>query len=534
MEGTVPLGTKGIIGYSPGRAGRAHSSYISSHTAHSGDVTKLKTDVAPSTTTRRPGTHDADSAQATSSRSPSPSKKRRASSASTNVSPKRSPASSKSRDASTADSSVKAQLLENPHIKDRLGTLVRDLSATLASCASWEEFVHQVHGRSYLADSIDHIDHPARELLQEYRDHGVPVIVSDEGWTPERLQECLRRGAHPSAVEHKEFLRDEMADFCERGFWAVLPFDSVKDLEELKLSPSAVKPERDRRPRLINDHTWFGVNDATEEYVAKEVMQFGNALPRILHRVHHSNPAFGPVYLAKFDISDGFYRMATNPKQAPNLAVIMPPYDGEPQLVAIPLVCTMGWVNSPPSFSAMSETVADLANARLHRKHAPEHRLDHLADTEPAPEKLPTPLTSDDDAITALPVCVPQPDDTHVHSTQPAQRPLSYIDVFVDDFIGAVQGTPHRRQVVRRILLHAVDDVLAQPNPDEPFRQEAVSLKKLLKGDGHWDTRKLILGWIIDTVRRTIEMPAHRHQRLQDLFPTFIINHTHTLRCQCT
>ena len=162
-----------------------------------------------------------------------------------------------------------------------------------------------------------------------------------------------------------------MADFCERGFWAVLPFDSVKDLEELKLSPSAVKPERDRRPRLIIDHTWFGVNAATEEYVAKEVMQFGNALPRILHRVHHSNPAFGPVYLAKFDISDGFYRMATNPKQAPNLAVIMPPYDGEPQLVAIPLVCTMGWDNSPPSFCAMSETVADLANSRMFRHHTP-------------------------------------------------------------------------------------------------------------------------------------------------------------------
>ena len=34
-----------------------------------------------------------------------------------------------------------------------------------------------------------------------------------------------------------------------------------------------------------------------------------------------------------------------------------------------------------------------------------------------------------------------------------------------------------------------IDDVLAQPLPDEAHRAEAVSLKKLLKGDGSWGTR---------------------------------------------
>jgi hypothetical protein len=32
--------------------------------------------------------------------------------------------------------------------------------------------------------------------------------------------------------------------------------------------------------------------------------------------------------------------------------------------------------------------------------------------------------------------------------------------------------------------------------------------KKLLKGDGCWTTRKVVLGWLLDTVRQTIELPS--------------------------
>ena len=55
----------------------------------------------------------------------------------------------------------------------------------------------------------------------------------------------------------------------------------------------------------------------------------------------------------------------------------------------------------------------------------------------------------------------------------------------------------------------AVDQVLATPDETVEKRLEAISLKKLLKGEGSWNTRKVILCWIVDTVRQTIEMPAH-------------------------
>ena len=56
--------------------------------------------------------------------------------------------------------------------------------------------------------------------------------------------------------------------------------------------------------------------------------------------------------------------------------------------------------------------------------------------------------------------------------------------------------------------------------PDETVetRLEAISLKKLLKGEGSWNTRKVILGWIANTVRQTIELPAHRKQALATIF----------------
>ena len=73
-------------------------------------------------------------------------------------------------------------------------------------------------------------------------------------------------------------------------------------------------------------------------------------------------------------------------------------------------------------------------------------------------------------------------------------------------------------KALRQHLLHAIDEVLARPEVSQNQRQEAVSLKKLLKGDGSWGTRKVILGWVVDTVRQTIELPAHRKAELAEIF----------------
>ena len=105
------------------------------------------------------------------------------------------------------------------------------------------------------------------------------------------------------------------------------------------------------------------------------------ALDRLLYRIRHANPAYGPTYASKIDISDGFYRIPLDGNTAPNLSVMLPALPGEPSLVGIPLALPMGWVESPPIFCSFTETIADLANHRYHRRHAPPHRLDAIADT---------------------------------------------------------------------------------------------------------------------------------------------------------
>ena len=150
-----------------------------------------------------------------------------------------------------------------------------------------------------------------------------------------------------------------------KQFWVVLPVDAVLQLEELQLSPLGVVPQHKRQPRVICDYTYYGVNQDTEPTAPPEAMQFGHALPRILFHLAHSNPAYGPVYVGKFDLADGFYRIPLAPKSSAPLVVLLLQQKGHPQLVALPLTMTMGWMESPPAFLGATETIANLANSRL-------------------------------------------------------------------------------------------------------------------------------------------------------------------------
>ena len=402
-------------------------------------------------------------------------------------------------------------------MKDRLGTLVSIASRQLRESPSWYDFVRARQGPSYLSTKIDDIEHSAREQLQDVRDHGVPVPVRDEPWDADKLDECVRHGAHKSAQDHAAFLREEMADFMEANFWTVLPYDQVRDLPDIRLSPAGIKEERERRPRVVIDHTWYGVNDNTEPSPFLPAMQFGGTLPRILWRLRHADPRYGPVHMAKYDVADGFYRLHLNANDAPKLAVILPAYPGEPQLIAIPLSTTMGWVSSPPTFCAASETIADLSNKALARgEPAAPHRLEAVAKALDEP----TPATASerrDDQPTDR-SDLPPPRTREPGSNTPWPLPLRYVDVFVDDFIALVQGDERDRDWVRATILNKADLVFAPPGPDDDKRKEPISEKKLRRGDGSWATRKEILGWILDAIAGTLELPERRFARLRAIF----------------
>jgi hypothetical protein len=272
---------------------------------------------------------------------------------------------------------------------DRLGKRVNENSRVFRSCnQDWAQYVKSVRTRSHLHEDVGTVDHPAAKFLDHLRRDGVPIRMMDDNWTSEMLDERAARGSHQSTKAYTDFVREEMADFDEKSFWTVLPLDIAKQIPNLRLSPLGCVPQRDRRPRLINDLSFYAINQQTICMAPPDAMQFGRALERVLHKIKYADPRHGPVYLCKIDIADGFYRVDLEGASAPTLAVILPYKDGEEPLVAIPLSLPMGWVESPPYFCAVTETIADIANRDIHKRQAP-HRLDDLADTAPPSISVP-------------------------------------------------------------------------------------------------------------------------------------------------
>ena len=54
--------------------------------------------------------------------------------------------------------------------------------------------------------------------------------------------------------------------------------------------------------------------------------------------------------------------------------------------------------------------------------------------------------------------------------------------------------------------MHAVDMVFAQRDLDMLHCKEAILEKKLDKGDGRWSQRKKILGWVLNSKWRALEL----------------------------
>jgi len=264
-----------------------------------------------------------------------------------------------------------------------------------------------------------------------------------------------------------------MLEFVQKGYWMLLPYWLVRQLKHLQVSPMGIVPQRDRRPCLIVDYTFYGLNVDTVPLSSRELMQFGCTLERILYHVRHANPCFGPVYLSKVDLSDGFYRIGPKASAILKLGIAFPKYAGEEQMIAFPLGLPMGWVKSPPYFCAATETVTNLANMIPKNMTMPEHPMEVLADTCPASEeqteasspKKPGPLP------TPIPPSMPP-------VLRPYQQPVDAHNVYMDDFCSAIQGNPQQHRQHKHRLLHSIDAVFCPADSLDPPNWKPVPSEK--------------------------------------------------------
>ena len=348
--------------------------------------------------------------------------------------------------------------------------------------------------RGQMCPSGEALNHPAAPLLMEYATNGCPVQTNRQ-WTLEELEAAVERGPHSSALipEAMKQHAEELQIKVEKGQARVVLWEELKKNlpPELKISPFTMIPHKSKPFRGILDLSFIlklqeydllSVNDDTTRTAPPEALdQLGHELARIIVAVAEADES-EPILFAKWDIKDGFWRLVCREGAEYNFAYVMPQPPGEPVRIVIPTSLQMGWVESPGYFGAASETARDVSESYVRTPIGSigSHKFLHHTQTG------------------AYQDVVGVPPDLY---TQPFKYMLG---VFVDDFISLV--IPRCQADLDHVaasILHGIHDLFP---PDEDDNEDPVSLKKLLKGDGAWELRKELLGWIFDGRYKTIEL----------------------------
>jgi hypothetical protein len=229
------------------------------------------------------------------------------------------------------------------------------------------------------------------------------------------------------------------------------------------------------------------VNETSEKTAPKAACeQLGHVLNRIIYAFAEAADD-AKIFMAKFDIKDGFWRLDCQESEEWNFAYVMPQEEGQPTRLVVPTSLQMGWIESPPFFCAASETGRDVAEDYVETNigSQPEHKFEQYTAGGKDYEKLPPKKEGD----------------------------LKYLlEVYVDDFISlAIPTSQEQLDHVARGVLQGIHDVFPENDDDA---MDPIALKKLLKDDGKWLLEKEILGFIFDGDKKTIWLENSKREAL--------------------
>ena len=335
------------------------------------------------------------------------------------------------------------------------------------------------------------LHHPAADTLLKYATRGCEVRTG-KPWTRDEMQAAVEKGPHVSALlpEAMEQFAAEVAEKERQGQCRVVLWDDIKanPPEQLKISPLAAVPHKSRTWRAILDlsfrirldqRTVPSVNESTEKTAPKGACdQLGHALARIIHAFAESGDD-AKVFMAKWDIKDGFWRLDCEEGKEWNFCYVLPQPAGQPIKLVVPTSLQMGWVESPPYFCAASETGRDVACQYIDTPvgSLPEHKFMPYTNQGRDYGELPAGGTGDN-----------------------GFRFL--VEVYVDDYIAI--ATPTTRAQLDHVangVLMGIHDVFPPNDEDD---NDPVSLKKLLKEEGSWALQKDVLGFMFDGNEKTL------------------------------
>lgn len=252
--------------------------------------------------------------------------------------------------------------------------------------------------------------------------------------------------------------------------------------KQLKISPISAIEHKSRAFRAILDLSFVlrlmsgktvpPVNDNTTKTAPRAAIdQIGHALQRLIHAFAEA-PDDAKIFMAKWDIKDGFWRLCNQRGDEWNFCYVLPQKPGATPKIVVPTSLQMGWVESPPYFCAASETGRDIAAQYIDTPigSLPPHKFQHLtekhADFKSLPEKAPN-------------------------------APLSTVlEVYVNDYI--VIATPASQEQLRHVATAVMTGIHDVFTPDDDDSNDPISLKKILKGEGEFAMEKDCLGFDFD------------------------------------
>ena len=401
------------------------------------------------------------------------------------------------------------------------------------------------------------LEHGAGELLKSYARNGCPVDTGPD-WGMEQILTALERGPHQSAYAEgaPDFLQKETEEKVAHNFAKLVKWSDIKNKlpKNFKLSPVAMVPHKSKKFRVILDLTfklkrkdgslWESVNSATTKHAKQNSMsQLGSVVRRLIATMaDHYDPG-KPFAFSKLDIKDGFWRLGVNDSDAWNFCYVLPKdggYDNiDDTLIVVPNCLQMGWTESPPYFCTASETARDVIQEVLlpNMKDLPKHYLEDLMlPDQPLDANFPTKNQSceatlpssdnddmsisdgDDDNEEASDT---DANDTPIKGDQAASlsvdTPLTLLlEVFVDDFIAGTNNLSNENlRLISRAMLHGIHSVFPPPKVTGHSGGDPVSIKKIEKGEGKWEFAKEILGWMINGLDYTIQLPAAKCSKLE-------------------
>ena len=346
--------------------------------------------------------------------------------------------------------------------------------------------------------------HPAGDLLLSYASEGCPVITGAP-WSLAHMQAAVDRGPHESAMvpEAKDQLHAEVLEKVAQGHARLIDWDNIRHAPppETKISPVAMIPHKSRPFRAILDLSFSlrlgpttrvpSVNENTMKTAPRGAIdQLGHALARIIHAFGTAEPADN-IYMAKWDIKDGFWRLDCAAGQEWNFAYVLPSSVGGTLQLVIPTSLQMGWIESPPYFCAASETARDVGQQYI---ETPVGSL--------RPHKF-------------LPCTQQHPDFDLLPLTCPPTTSFPYLmEVYVDDFISlAIPASKEHLDHAATAMMAGIHDVFP-PHADPA--EDPISLKKTTAGEAAWSLNKEILGLMFDGVNKTVWLSTKKRDLLID------------------